>query len=397
VKTDISRCGFIADHDRTCPAAGRFGRGGTLRWVERRLCLVTSPGDRGAGEPIGPAVRPERGCTAVRGTEFGDAGGDVAGPRRPAAVEPSELSRLAVLVTGGHGQLGSELVGAALAGRAGLVDGPGSAELDITDAGQTADAVAAFAGAARDAGLRPVLINAAAYTAVDAAETDEQTAALVNATAPGLLAAACAAHGTALLHVSTDYVFAGDGERPYLATDPTEPRTAYGRTKLAGERAVLASGAQAHVVRTAWVYGAGGANFVRTMARLAAERDTVSVVDDQRGSPTWTADLADGLLALAAVAHRLPRGVLHCTNAGETTWYGFARAVFEQLGADPARVHPCTTADFPRPAPRPAYSVLSATEWTTAGLPPRRPWRAALTAAFHRDAPTLTQPLKSPP
>jgi dTDP-4-dehydrorhamnose reductase len=128
------------------------------------------------------------------------------------------------------------------------------------------------------------------------------------------------------------------------------------------------------------VYGAGGGNFVRTMARLEATRDTIEVVDDQRGSPTWSRDLAAGLLALVEAG--APAGVYHCTNTGETTWYRLARAVFEELGADPDRVRPTTTAAFPRPAPRPAYSVLSPAAWLAAGLPPTRPWRDALHAAF---------------
>ena len=162
-----------------------------------------------------------------------------------------------------------------------------------------------------------------------------------------------------LIHVSTDYVFPGDASRPYEPGDPTGPRTAYGRTKLAGERAVLSSSCQGYVVRTAWVYGATGSNFVRTTARLQRSHETVSVVDDQHGSPTWSADLARGLLELAGRTGQVPPGVLHCTNAGSTTWYGLARAVFSELGADPDRVRPCTSADFPRPAPRPGYSVGS--------------------------------------
>jgi dTDP-4-dehydrorhamnose reductase len=133
-------------------------------------------------------------------------------------------------------------------------------------------------------------------------------------------------------------------------------------------------------VRTAWVYGATGANFVKTMARLERDRETVSVVDDQRGSPTWSRDLARGLVELAASG--APPGVYHCTNAGEATWYDFARAVFEEVGADPGRVKPCTTEDFPRPAPRPAYSVLSDRAWLAAGLRPLPHWREALRTAF---------------
>ncbi|GAA1346846.1 dTDP-4-dehydrorhamnose reductase [Saccharothrix algeriensis] len=289
---------------------------------------------------------------------------------------------IALLVPGGRGQLGHDLVAAAPAGA--LVHAPSSAELDLTDASAVSDAVASFASAARDGGARPVVVNAAAYTAVDAAETDEDRAFAVNAAGPGLLAASCREHGVPLVHVSTDYVFPGDATRPYEPDDETGPRSAYGRTKLAGERRVLREWERSWVVRTAWVYGAGGPNFVKTIARLAGERDVLSVVDDQRGSPTWALDLATGLVELAGlVARGGPAArVLHATGGGETTWCGFARAVFAELGADPERVRPCGTADFPRPAPRPAYSVLSGAAWAAAGLTPLRPWREALGAAF---------------
>ncbi|MBW4716217.1 dTDP-4-dehydrorhamnose reductase [Saccharothrix obliqua] len=289
---------------------------------------------------------------------------------------------LALLVPGGKGQLGHDLLAAAPAD--GLVHAPSSAELDVTDGGAVADAVASIAATARDGGLRPVVVNAAAYTAVDRAEEDEDRAFAVNAVGPGLLAAACREHNVPLLHVSTDYVFPGDGSRPYEPADETGPRSAYGRTKLAGEQRVLAEWERSWVVRTAWVYGASGHNFVKTIIRLAGEREELSVVDDQRGSPTWSLDLAAGLVELAGRAVRTgPRArVLHATGGGETTWWGFARAIFEELGADPERVRPSATSDFPRPAPRPAYSVLSGHAWAAAGLTPLRPWRDALHAAF---------------
>jgi dTDP-4-dehydrorhamnose reductase len=282
-----------------------------------------------------------------------------------------------LLVTGGAGQLGRDLVAAAA--RAGItrIHAPGSAELDVTDPVAVSQAVEA---ASVDSRL--VVINAAAYTAVDAAEGDgAQRAHAVNADGPAHLARACAVHRAHLVQVSTDYVFAGDGAGPHQVDAPTVPGTVYGRTKLAGERAVLSSGASAHVVRTAWLYGAHGGNFVRTVAGLAAHRDTVRVVDDQRGHPTWTADLADGLIALALAADRVPFGVLHCVNADSTTWFELARAVFTEIGADPDRVRPCSTAEFPRPAPRPANSVLDTTGWAAAGLPELRHWRQALRAA----------------
>ncbi len=279
------------------------------------------------------------------------------------------------LVTGARGQLGTDLC-AVLAGAG--VGGDqllalGSDQLDITS---SAAVQAVFAD------FEPQLVvNAAAYTAVDQAETDEDRAFTVNAAGPALLAAAAARTGARLLQVSTDYVFAGDADQPYEVAAQPDPRSAYGRTKLAGELAVreLAPG-HGYVVRTAWVYGATGSNFVKTMARLERDRDTVEVVDDQRGSPTWSADLARGLVELATSA--AAPGTYHCTGSGETSWYGLARAVFEELGADPERVRPTSTDKFPRPAPRPAYSVLSDQAWRAAGLSPLPHWRQALRQAF---------------
>lgn len=281
-----------------------------------------------------------------------------------------------LLITGARGQLGSDLVLAA--GRAGLsIVGFGSADLDITDAPAVRAAVESFVAAG---GGRGVIVNCAAYTAVDAAESDENSAYAVNVAGPRNIATAAAAQGIGLITLSTDYVFPGDAAVPYEIDDPTGPRSVYGSTKLAGERAALLAHPDAHVVRTAWVYGAGGSNFVKTMAGLESGHDTISVVDDQRGSPTWSADLAAGLIELAT--SDVPGGVLHATGAGQTTWCGLARAVFSELGADPARVRPTTTDAFPRPAPRPAYSVLSGRSWSEAGLTPLREWRAALAAAF---------------
>ncbi|SDO89485.1 dTDP-4-dehydrorhamnose reductase [Actinopolyspora xinjiangensis] len=291
----------------------------------------------------------------------------------------------ALLIPGGRGQLGTDLVGRR--GPAGLVHAPGSSELDITDSGVLTDAVDSFADAAGDAGLRPVVVNLAAYTAVDDAESDPVTAERVNTRGPAALAEVCRKRGLPLLHVSTDYVFGGDASVPYEPDDETGPRSVYGRTKLAGERAVLAAHPRAWVVRTAWLYGVGGTNFVSTMARLCLERETVSVAEDQVGSPTWTADLAGGLLELAdSVARRDEPAarVLHCTNTGSANRCEFARAVFEEMGADPERVRPVATADVPRPAPRPSFSVLSDRKWTEGGLTPLRPWREALRAAFER-------------
>jgi dTDP-4-dehydrorhamnose reductase len=286
------------------------------------------------------------------------------------------------LITGARGQLGSDLVAAATA--AGIpVQAFGSRDLDITDPAAVEAALSAFAKAATadDVTGRAVVINAAAYTAVDDAESDPDAAYAVNEAGPRHLARSAATLGLGLIHVSTDYVFPGDGTRPYEVDDPTGPRSVYGASKLAGELAVLEAHPAAHVVRTAWVWGANGGNFVKTMAKLESARPTLTVVDDQRGTPSYSADLAGGLLELAGAAD-LPGGTLHLTNAGETTWFDFARAIFVELGADPDRVQPTTTANFPRPAPRPAYSVLSSSAWANAGLTPLRSWQAALRDAF---------------
>jgi dTDP-4-dehydrorhamnose reductase len=277
------------------------------------------------------------------------------------------------LITGAGGQLGAELR-RVLANRD--VVGLKRADLDVADEAAVRDALTEH---------KPdVVINAAAYTAVDPAEADEAGATLGNVTGPRNLAAATSKTGARLVHVSTDYVFAGDADSPYDEDSPTAPRSVYGRTKRAGELAVLEQHPGAYVVRTAWVYGAEGANFVKTMVRLERERDVVSVVNDQRGSPTWSRDLAGGLAAIGGSAAE--PGIYHCTNAGETTWFGLAQAIFEELGADPGRVSPTTTEAFPRPAPRPAYSVLGNRRWRAANLPAMPHWRDALRAAFATSA-----------
>jgi dTDP-4-dehydrorhamnose reductase len=271
------------------------------------------------------------------------------------------------LVAGGTGMLGADLA-AVLADRdARLL---GSADLDITDR----DAVLA---AVRDV---DVVVNAAAYTKVDDAETDEARALAVNGAGAGHLAEAAAAAGARIVQVSTDYVFRGDATEPYPEDAQRDPLGAYGRTKAEGERRVLAAHPDgAYVVRTAWLYGAGGGNFATTMLRLASQRDTVSVVADQIGQPTWTRDLAEAIVRL--VDADAPVGVYHGTNGGQGSWFDFARAVFAEAGLDPARVHATTSAEFVRPAPRPAWSVLGHDAWTRAGLPAPRDWREALHAA----------------
>ncbi|WP_026876264.1 dTDP-4-dehydrorhamnose reductase [Jiangella gansuensis] len=272
------------------------------------------------------------------------------------------------LVAGAAGMLGHDLV-TLLDGRGAAVTAAGRDRLDITDAAAVDAAVTGH----------DVVVNAAAWTDVDGAESAEAAALAVNGTGPGLLAAACARHGARLVHVSTDYVFDGQASQPYAEDAETAPRSAYGRTKLAGEHAVLTGLPDAVVVRTAWLYGQHGGNFVATMARLAAARDHVDVVDDQHGQPTWSHDVAQRIIEL--VDAEAPGGIYHATNSGSTTWFGLARAVFTHLGLDPERVRPTTTESFPRPAPRPAYSVLGHDGWARAGLGPLRPWEDALAEA----------------
>ena len=221
-----------------------------------------------------------------------------------------------------------------------------------------------------------VVVNAAAWTKVDDAETHEAAAFDVNATGAANLALASRRAGARLVQVSTDYVFAGDATSPYAEDAPLAPRSAYGRTKAAGEWAVRSICPDSYLVRTAWLYGAHGGNFVATMARLAGERDTVTVVDDQRGQPTWTHDLAAAITVL--IGSDAPFGTYHGTSTGEATWYDLARAVFEVLGLDPARVLPTTTDAFPRPAPRPAYSVLGHDAWGAVGGGLLPDWRESL-------------------
>lgn len=247
---------------------------------------------------------------------------------------------------------------------------------DVTAVGRTDLDVRSLAACREVVAAHEVVVNGAAWTAVDDAETHEAQAFTVNATGAANLARACRETQVRLVQVSTDYVFSGEDTTPYEEDAPPAPRSAYGRTKAAGEWAVRANCPQSWVVRTAWLYGEHGPNFVKTMARLARERDTVSVVDDQRGQPTWTRDLAEGIERL--VVSEAPFGTYHGTSSGETTWYGLAREIFTALGLDPERVLPTTTGAFPRPAPRPAYSVLGHDGWSRAGLDPLPEWRSAL-------------------
>ena len=284
-----------------------------------------------------------------------------------------------VLVTGAGGQLGHDvadvLAGAVPPGGrppasavpvAGEVVAADRARLDVADRGEV---LAAFEA------LRPdLVVHCGAWTAVDACEADPGRAFTVNALGTRNVAEAARRHGAHLVYVSTDYVFDGTSDRPYVEWDRTNPLSVYGRSKLGGEMEVDPS---ATVVRTSWVCGFHGANMVRTILRLAANPGTLRFVDDQRGSPTFTADLAGALVLLGR--ERLP-GVFHLTNDGVTTWFGFARAVLEAAGEDASRVEPIATADLdpPRPAPRPANSALDNQAWRSLGLPVLPPWEEAL-------------------
>ncbi|GAB7190160.1 dTDP-4-dehydrorhamnose reductase [Kineococcus sp. NUM-3379] len=280
-------------------------------------------------------------------------------------------------VTGASGMLGADLV-AELTRRGAEVDALGRADLDVTSPQECAQ---------RLSGAH-VVVNCAAHTAVDAAESEEAAAFAVNALGAANVARACAATGARLVHLSTDYVVggdvpAGDGEpAPYPADVPVAPRSAYGRTKAAGEWAVRASGADALVVRTAWLYGARGPCFPRTIARLGAERERLSVVADQVGQPTWTVDVVRLLLDLVGAG--APAGTYHATSSGRCSWYEFAGEVLAAAGSA-ARVEPVTSAEFVRPAPRPAFSVLDHATVRAAGVQPIGHWRER----WHEAAPLV--------
>ena len=248
-------------------------------------------------------------------------------------------------VTGAGGMLGVDVV-EVLRHAGEEVLALGRSDLDVCDA---ADCRTVLAGA-------DVVVNCAAWTDVDAAESHEAGAFAVNAVGAANVARACRGLDAVLVHVSTDYVFSGEATSPYPLDAPLAPINAYGRTKAAGEWAVRAECPRSYVVRTAWLYGALGPSFPATMLRLAGERETVEVVDDQRGQPTWTHDLARFLRTL--VKDEVQFGLCHGTSTGETTWFDFARELFAAAGLDPERVRPTTSGRFPRPAPRPAYSVL---------------------------------------
>jgi dTDP-4-dehydrorhamnose reductase len=271
------------------------------------------------------------------------------------------------LITGASGMLGQDLR-RRLAGAD--VTALSHHDLDIADAEAVVRAVTGY----------DVVVNLAAFTRVDDAETEIAEATAVNATGVGTLAAAAKSVGARFVHVSTDYVFDGTAASPYPENAPVSPLSIYGRTKAEGEQLALEVHPEGTlIVRTAWLYGAGGVNFVSTMLKLAGTHETLSVLTDQRGQPTWTVDVADRIVE--AIEADAPAGIYHATNSGEASRYEFTQEIFRLAGLDPARITPAEGDTFVRPAPRPAYSVLGHDAWTAIGLAPMRPWQDALRAA----------------
>jgi len=287
-----------------------------------------------------------------------------------------------ILITGSNGQLGTELVSRYLGRPDDELFAGDLPDLDITSELSVA---ATFAHTSPD-----VVINCAAWTAVDAAEEKESSAFTVNAEGPAILATYCARAGARLVQISTDYVFSGDATEPYSESALAQPVTAYGRTKLAGENFVRELLPDNHlIIRTAWLYSSTGHNFVKTIMRAQSERETVRVVTDQIGQPTSAFDLADQIVALLDTYSG--SGTFHGTNSGVTSWFDFARAIMSEIGEDPERVLPTDSSSYVQIAPRPAYSVLGHHGWASVGMEPMRDWRVALHDAIPDITPEIMQ------
>jgi dTDP-4-dehydrorhamnose reductase len=271
-----------------------------------------------------------------------------------------------ILLIGGSGQLGTELI--PCLSRLGTVVAPARQELDLVSDAAIEHIV----------GLQPThVVHAAAATDVERCEREAAWAQAVNAEGTRRVAAACATVQAWLLYISTDYVFDGSKGCPYVEADPPAPLNVYGLSKLAGETQVQAITARWAIVRTAWLYGHGGRNFVATIRQRLQAGDPLAVVADQVGSPTYAADLA---LGIARLVERQATGLFHVTNGGSCSWFAFAQAIAREVGADPDRIAPLTSQQLGLRARRPAYSVLANAAWTALGLPPLRPWHAALRA-----------------
>jgi dTDP-4-dehydrorhamnose reductase len=277
------------------------------------------------------------------------------------------------LITGGSGQLGIA-VSEELDSRGLLFSALGSRDLDITDSKNVNDFIAQNSPT--------VIVNCAAWTDVDGAESDEKSASKVNGQGPENLALAAASIGARLIHISTDYVFSGESQRPFEIDDHIDPQSAYGRTKADGEKKVLITYPKnSYIVRTAWLYSAEGKNFAKTMTRLALNSDgEVRVVNDQIGQPTSALDLAQQIVDLGL--ELAPAGIYHGTNGGQASWFEFAQEIFSLAGADINRVVPVSSSEYPRPAKRPSYSVLSHEEWSKTSISPMRDWKIALASVM---------------
>jgi dTDP-4-dehydrorhamnose reductase len=277
------------------------------------------------------------------------------------------------LITGGSGQLGIA-VSEELDSRGLAFTALGSRDLDITDRKNVNDFIAQNSP--------NVIVNCAAWTDVDGAESNEESASKVNGQGPENLAVAAASIGARLIHVSTDYVFSGESQKPFEIDDQIDPQSAYGRTKADGEKKVLITYPEnSYVVRTAWLYSAKGKNFAKTMTQLALNGDgQVRVVNDQIGQPTSAVDLTQQIVQLGLGA--APVGIYHGTNGGQASWFEFAREIFSLAGADMNRVVPVSSSEYPRPAKRPFYSVLSHEEWSKTSISPMRDWKIALVSVM---------------
>jgi dTDP-4-dehydrorhamnose reductase len=286
------------------------------------------------------------------------------------------------LITGGSGQLGIA-VSQVLGERGILFTAWGSEDLDITLGSTVRDLVSHLSPT--------VIINCAAWTDVDGAESNEPQASRVNSDGAENIALAAKQCGAKLMHVSTDYVFSGQGRTPWQVDDRIDPQSAYGRTKAAGESRVLATFQEkSSIVRTAWLYSPCGKNFAKTMTKLAINSEgEVRVVNDQMGQPTSAIDLARQLVELSLSSS--PAGIYHGTNSGEATWFDFAQEIFNLAGADVGRVVPVSSSEYPRPAKRPSYSVLSHDAWADTSVKPLRDWRIALADAM----PTIISAVKA--
>lgn len=278
------------------------------------------------------------------------------------------LSQTRILVTGAHGMLATDVTAALRAAGATSLTLTDRDELDILD-------TAAVTAAAARADL---VINCAAYTAVDAAEDNEDLAFAINATGPANLAMACVASGARLVHISTDYVFAGDATAPYAEDAPMAPAGAYGRTKAAGETAVRESGADALILRTAYLYGRGGPCFPKTIAKAGKARGALTVVDDQIGQPTWTRDVAGFMLRL--IEADAPAGTYHATSSGQCSWFDFAREIVASAGLGDI-VTATDSAAYAAKAPRPSWSVLGHEASEALGIDGLGDWRERWLAA----------------